>query len=96
MQVRRLILPLMAVLLSSCASAPVQEMSDARQAIDAASKVKAGKFAPKLMLRAKNRLIDAEKALKQGEWKKARKSAINARSDAIAARAQVDSASSEN
>lgn len=96
MRILRFILPLMALMLSACASAPVQEMSDARQAIDAASKLKADKYAPNLMLRAKKRLIAAENALKQGQWKKARKSAINARSDAIAARAQADSSTSEN
>jgi uncharacterized protein HemY len=48
------------------------------------------------MLRAKKQLIEAENALKQGEWQKARKSAIEARNDAIAAQARVVSDTSEN
>lgn len=96
MKVLQTLLPIVALALSACSSAPVQEMSDARQAISAASTAEADKHAPKLMLRAKNRLIAAENALKQGEWKEARKSAIEARNDAIAARAKADTGSNEN
>lgn len=84
------------LLLAGCSSLPVQEMSNARQALDAARQAEAGKHAPGLMLRAKSRLLDAEMALKKGEWKKARKSAIQARVDAIAARERVVSEYSEN
>lgn len=96
MESLKYIVPLCILLLAGCSSAPVQEMSDARQALDAARQAEADKHAPKLMLRAKSSLLDAEKALQQGEWKKARKSAIEARIEAIAARSQADSDYSEN
>lgn len=96
MKFLKYVVPLCITLLVGCTSAPVQEMSDARQALDAAREAEADIHAPKLMLRAKTSLENAEKALKQGEWKKARKSAIEARIEAIAARSQADSEQSEN
>jgi hypothetical protein len=96
MKFLKYVVPLYIILLTGCSSAPVQEMSDARQALDAARLVEADRHAPKLMLRAKTSLLNAEKALEQGEWKKARKSAIEARIEAIAARSQADSGYSEN
>jgi PBP1b-binding outer membrane lipoprotein LpoB len=93
-----LILPIIAVLglLSGCSSAPVQEMSDARQAITAARQVEAVQYAPDLMQRAIQQLAVAEQALEAGAWKSARTSAMAAREDAIAARLQVEQQRSRN
>lgn len=81
------ILPLLAAigLLAGCSSAPVQEMSDARQAIAAANQAEAEQHAPDLMRRALHQLAAAETALEVGAWQLARTSAIAAREDAISA-----------
>ena len=95
-RILRFIFPLFGLFLVACANAPVQEMSNARQAIDSAHQYEADKHAPKLMSMAQKRLFDAEMALQQGQWKMAKKSAIQARNHAIEARAQVVSYGMEN
>ena len=97
-QYLHLVLPLIVVIgmLSACSSAPVQEMSDARQAIAAAHQVEAVEHAPGLMQRAMYELTAAEQALESGAWKSARTSAMAAREDAIAACMQVKQRRSRN
>jgi len=77
-----LVLPLL--LLAGCASAPVQEMSDARQAIYAARSVPTEVTVPSL-LRAENFLKQAEAALHVGDYRHARENAKLAREQALLA-----------
>jgi PBP1b-binding outer membrane lipoprotein LpoB len=73
------------LIIVGCVSAPVQEMSDARQAIRAASN-SAGQ--PQLnddLLKARHLLKDAESALAEGEYKEAREKAEAARDFAMQA-----------
>lgn len=85
-------LPLMLsvlILLLSCASAPVQEMSDARQAIQAAKEAGAQNGTQSSSLeKAEALLKEAELSLENGEYKKARHTAVQARDEAL--RAQKD------
>jgi hypothetical protein len=71
-------------LFSACASAPVQEMSDARQAIYAARSVPTNSIEPSL-LRAEKYLRLAEKALHVGDYRDARENAKLAREHALQA-----------
>jgi PBP1b-binding outer membrane lipoprotein LpoB len=73
---------ILAVVLSSCASAPVQDMSNARQAIAAAQQAGAERTAAKLMAEAQQLLDLAQAALDQGDYNTARQNAIRARSAA--------------
>ena len=77
---------IVSVLLSACASAPIQEMSDARQAINAASKAGAAVRSPAILNRAKHHLVVAESALDRGEYSRAKKSALKAKQQAVKAR----------
>lgn len=83
-------LPAYAVLgfVIGCAAAPLQEMSDARQALRAAHEVHALQHAPRQLQRAEQRLTTAEKALSNGEgsFDKTRGDAIAAKEEAIKAR----------
>jgi len=72
--------------LSACAIVPpVQEMSDARQALDAARKAGAEAHASKDLQSAEALLQNAEHALQEGDYKQARKNAEAAQSRAVAA-----------
>ncbi len=77
------------LLLGACAAAPVQEMSNARQALDAARKAGAETHAPQQLKSADDRLQRAEEALMEGDYKKARAEAEAAREQAV--RAQDES-----
>lgn len=73
-----------AVLLVACTAAPVQEMSDARQAIQAAqTAVKEGK--QHNLAKAKQLLGQAEEALEDGEYNEARLNAVAAKEQALQA-----------
>lgn len=72
--------------LAGCATAPMQEMSDARQALQAARDADAGAFVPKRYSEAEQRLLRAEKRLSSRDYKSARDNALTARREAIAAR----------
>ena len=75
------------LLLFACTSmAPVQEMSNARQSLQAAHEVKAESYAPDLFGKAKNLLQAAEEQLAEGEYEQARINALAARQEAIRAR----------
>lgn len=76
----------LSIVLSGCASAPLQEMSDARQALQAAREAEAGAYAPTRYSEAEQRLSRAEKRLSSRDYKSARDNALTARREAIASR----------
>lgn len=73
------------MVLSACAGVPVQEMSNARQAVDAARKVGAETRASKELQAAEKLLQSAEHALQDGDYKQARKDAKASRDQAVQA-----------
>lgn len=77
---------LVPLLLVSCVTAPVQEMSDARQAIEAAEDVNADTLAPRAMEQARSMLRSAEQRLADKSYKEAQQDAEQARQAAIQAR----------
>jgi hypothetical protein len=77
---------LVGVALGGCAGAPVQEMSNARQAVKAAERAGATNVAPELMGEARLLLKNAEVHLRQGEYRTARDEAELARTKAVEAR----------
>ena len=77
----------LSLLLSACATtAPVQEMSNARQTLHAAHQVKAQQYAPVLIDKAENLLKAAENELSDGEYAQARAYAVAAQQEAMRAR----------
>jgi len=72
-------------LTAACATAPVQEMSDARQAIRAARDAGAAQAAPDQLEEARSLLSSAETHLEQRRFRDARREAIAARASAVAA-----------
>ncbi len=75
-----------ALVLSACATVPpVQEMSDARQALNAARKAGAEVHASKDLQSAEALLQNAEHALQEGDYKQARRDAEAAQSKAVVA-----------
>jgi hypothetical protein len=75
-------------LLSGCATEPpVQEMSDARQAVAAAREAGAGQYAPAMLREAEARLSEAEQSLNRGDtapnWSFARRDALAAKEIAL-------------
>lgn len=94
---RRLIaVGLAAAALYACAGAPVQEMSDARQALAAAEQAWSGKTASADMESARRYIQAAQAALDQGDYSTAREDAQLARQAALRAlmQAQAQDASS--
>jgi hypothetical protein len=67
------------LVLAACASAPVQEMSDARQAIQAAEEAGAATYAPDVLQEAKRLLTSAERKLQREAYTGARLDAREAR-----------------
>ena len=75
---------LVAVLtLAGCQSAPVQEMSDARQAISVAKKAGAAEYAPSDLKAAMDYLQSAESFIGQRQYDMARRDAVNAKVSAL-------------
>ena len=74
--------------LSSCATAPIQEMSDARQALQAARDAGTQQHAPRYQRDAETYLQDAERNLGDGSsgYKPARENALAAKQRAITGR----------
>lgn len=73
--------------LAACATAPpVQEMSDARQAIRAAEAVGAAQRSPDALLAAQRSLREAQMQLEAGAYDTARRHALDAWEAAIQAR----------
>ena len=86
---------LAAMLAAGCESMPVQEMSDARQAIMAAREAGAEEYAAEVLLEAEESLQSAEKYLDSKNYGVARREAIEAKAKAIDA-LRVSEASREN
>jgi predicted lipid-binding transport protein (Tim44 family) len=76
---------LVAASLYACAGAPVQEMSDARQALAAAEQAHADRVAPSDVERARRLLEAAQAALDAGDFSTAREDAQLARQSALRA-----------
>ena len=77
---------LLLLVLSGCTTAPVQEMSDARQAIRAAEDVGAEQHSPDEMNHAYQLLDQAQQSLQNQAYQMARQQALDARDEAIRAR----------
>lgn len=71
--------------LSACVTAPVQEMSDARQAIAAAERPGSNTSSATQLVAAHEALARAEQSLHRFEFREARKYAIEARQLALQA-----------
>lgn len=69
--------------IAGCQSAPVQEMSDARQAISVAKEAGAEKLAPNDIKAAIEYLQSAEGFLNQRRYDMARREAVNAKASAL-------------
>lgn len=72
--------------LAGCAGPPVQEMSDARQAIQAAELAGAPEYAPVVLRQAKDYLFSAEQKLEKRAYNGARNDARLAKQKATHAR----------
>ena len=83
---------LLALQLSGCAGAPVQEMSNARQAVRAAQQAGAAKYAPDAMAEAERLLQSARTNQSKGEYGVAREEAEQARDKAMQARREAEAA----
>ena len=96
--IRRYALPLLlAVLLATpplagCAGMPLQQMSDARQAVRAAERAGAQKHAPELLGEAKALVESARQNMHKGEYRQARDEAELARTKAMEARRIAETA----
>jgi uncharacterized protein DUF4398 len=76
-------------LVTACATAPIQEMSDARQALQAADQAGAAQLAPASLKSAKAYVKKAEQALELRSYGEARRDAELARELAIRARSHA-------
>jgi hypothetical protein len=85
---------LFAVVLVGCAGAPVQEMSNARQAVRAAERAGAEAAAPELLEAARQSLRSAEINIRRHEYRVARDEAEQARAHAVEARRVAEAARS--
>ena len=73
------------VVVTACASAPVQEMSDARQAIRAAQNAGASQKAPAQLQSAQTLMSSAEASLQKRMYRAAKRNAVAAREQAVEA-----------
>ena len=80
MVVRRSLVLLLMLVVAGCAAAPIQEMSDARQAIAAAE---AAEAVSEPLTDAQRLLSEAEAQIRSGLWGMARANAIRARDLAV-------------
>lgn len=86
----RFLIPVVtALMLFACTAAPVQEMSDARQALQAARAAGAEDLAKSKFQDAKTHLEQAESMLEKGDYSHAKKNALEAKKKAIDAREQA-------
>ena len=76
---RGLLLVLLSGTVAACAGAPVQEMSNARQAIKAARDAGADRIAPQKLSEAQALLERAETSLQNRSYRDARRNAVAAR-----------------
>ena len=72
-------------LLAACTAPPVQEMSDARQAVRAAQAAGAADRAPIELAEAQQLIDEAQLLLSRKEYRRAEKAAVDARAAAIRA-----------
>lgn len=79
------VLVLSCLLLSSCAKVPIQEMSDARQALKAAYIAKANEYSPESLTKAEENLTLAEQNLASGYLEQARQDAVMSKQHAVQA-----------
>lgn len=79
--------------LPGCASAPVQEMSDARQALSAAEAAGAATLAPRSLQQARALLASAQVALDRKRFSEARHDAREAKKHALQALHTAEEAS---
>jgi hypothetical protein len=79
-------------LLGGCAGAPVQEMSNARQAIAAAERAGAETHAPDLFAESQSLLKSAQANIRKQEYREAREQADLAREKAMEARRASEAA----
>ena len=79
-----------ALLAVGCTTAPVQEMSDARQAIAAARDADAARRTPVMLNAAEQSLRDAQLQLKNYFYTEARKHALAAKAQAVQARREAE------
>ena len=78
---------LLLIFVTGCSvTAPVQEMSNARQSIEAAREANAEKLASNLLIEANKRLNSAMRELDAGEYERARILALEAKHLAFKAR----------
>jgi len=95
---RRYALPFLLALLFAgpwligCAGMPLQQMSDARQAIRAAERAGAGQHAPDLLEEARKLVERARTNMHAGEYRLARDDAEQAREKAMEARRIAEAA----
>lgn len=82
-------------LLVACAGPPVQEMSDARQAIQAAEEAGAAKYAPVPLGQAQDALSSAETKLQKRAYNGARNDARLAKQKATHARSIAEAISAD-
>lgn len=75
--------------LAACATAPVQEMSDARQALRSAEAAGAAQRPSDAFSAAQRLLREAQANLEAGAYEDARRLALDARNAAISAREQA-------
>jgi len=80
---------MLAFFLFSCAAAPVQQMSDARQAIERARQIGAETYAQESMRQAQVFLERAQQKLEMGSYRAARESAELAQKRAVEAMQQA-------
>jgi len=83
--VRHAPLILLLGLLAACTAPPVQEMSDARQAVRAAQAAGAADRAPIELAEAQQLIDEAQLYLSRKDYRRAEKAAIEARAAAIRA-----------
>jgi hypothetical protein len=89
---RALSLLLACIAIAACTTPPVQEMSDARQAIAAAEQANGVKVAPDSLNDAHRFLADAERQIQQEAYGQARMNAVRAKNRASQALHTIQSA----
>lgn len=82
---KNLVLACVLLVVAACAGAPVQEMSDARQAIRAAQAAGAVERAPDHLGRAQSLIDEAQRQLQRHEYREAQRNALEAREEAVRA-----------
>ncbi len=89
------ILLLLWLALAACQSAPVQEMSDARQAISVAREAGAATLAARELREAESHLARAQSELEKRAYARARFDALAAKNSALQALSEAERASNK-